>query len=268
MNAKIIWLITAILYITPFIISVPGVFNYLSTECAKDSQCLLGPNSYPDFTVIQAAGLTTTSVAAYQVALALIAAAIFIFIGFFIVWHKPNERMAVFVSLTLLTLGANIFAFINRGSIFTYNYPALRSFIQIEAFFMSIVALLTIFIFPVGHFFPRWTRWLFTLGLFNEIIHVFVPEANLTSVSALAKFGLFVVLVGGIVFVQIYRFRHLSAPTQRQQTKWVVYGLTVAAIGYAITSTILPFMVGEFLNSNVFGFLINISAQYQYLSQF
>jgi VIT1/CCC1 family predicted Fe2+/Mn2+ transporter len=36
----------------------------------------------------------------------------------------------------------------------------------------------------------------------------------------------------GIVIVQIYRYRRVSSPIQRQQTKWVVYGISMGAVGW------------------------------------
>src|SRR5205085_484804 len=33
--------------------------------------------------------------------------------------------------------------------------------------------------------------------------------------------------VATVVFVQLYRYRHVSSPVERQQTKWVVFGLAV-----------------------------------------
>ena len=47
---------------------------------------------------------------------------------------------------------------------------------------------------------------------------------------------LYLVLYGAIVFSQMYRYRRVSTPVQRQQTKWVVLGVT-AALGVVIGLT-------------------------------
>jgi hypothetical protein len=37
------------------------------------------------------------------------------------------------------------------------------------------------------------------------------------------------IVLGSCVFAQIYRYRRVSGPVQRQQTKWAVLGLTISA---------------------------------------
>jgi len=43
-------------------------------------------------------------------------------------------------------------------------------------------------------------------------------------------------VIGGMLVVQIYRYRRVSTPTQRQQTKWVVYGVTLGVGGFVLLS--------------------------------
>ena len=38
--------------------------------------------------------------------------------------------------------------------------------------------------------------------------------------------------LGSLVFVQVYRYRYVSTPVQRQQTKWVVFGIIVGLGGF------------------------------------
>ena len=64
--ARALWVTVALIYIALFIASVPGYFEYLRTICPADPVCTLGPNPYPSAQAIQAAGLTPTVVAAYQ----------------------------------------------------------------------------------------------------------------------------------------------------------------------------------------------------------
>lgn len=43
-----------------------------------------------------------------------------------------------------------------------------------------------------------------------------------------------IALYGSIVFAQVYRYRRVSTPVERQQTKWVVFGVAVALIGFLL----------------------------------
>jgi len=53
-------------------------------------------------------------------------------------------------------------------------------------------------------------------------------------------------LLVSLVVVQVYRYRRVSNPVQRQQTKWVVFGMTVAVLGFAATLFVgtLPVVAG------------------------
>jgi hypothetical protein len=41
-------------------------------------------------------------------------------------------------------------------------------------------------------------------------------------------------LLGSLVVVQIYRYRRVSGPLERQQTKWVVFGLTATIAAFVV----------------------------------
>ena len=60
------------------------------------------------------------------------------------------------------------------------------------------------------------------------------------------------VIYGAIIYSQIYRYRRVSTPAQRQQTKWVILGVTVA-IGIIIGILAITFLIPSYLNSNAFG---------------
>jgi hypothetical protein len=85
--------------------------------------------------------------------------------------------------------------------------------------YVSVLVLLLIF--PDGRFAPRWTRFALPLLLTAASGPVVVDAA-----LALTFIALTLVAYAGIaVYGQIYRYRRVSSPLQRQQTKWVMLGL-------------------------------------------
>jgi len=55
--------------------------------------------------------------------------------------------------------------------------------------------------------------------------------------------SLFLSLLGTLVFAQIYRYVRVSGPVERLQSKWVIFGLTVAItvfVGTVLVSLIFP----------------------------
>ncbi len=76
-------------------------------------------------------------------------------------------------------------------------------------------------------------RWLvaaeIALGviLFLLTTSSWTTETLLTSPSASQLLFIWVNIIGGVSIIggQIYRYRRVSSPTERQQTKWVVLGI-------------------------------------------
>ncbi len=95
--------------------------------------------------------------------------------------------------------------------------------------------MLFFYLFPSGRFVPRWTRWLALIyGVFFFGLWTFTPfgpeswPPPLFSAAVLAVWGSFPV-------AQIYRYARISSQTERQQTKWVVFGVAVAVAGTLAT---------------------------------
>src|SRR2546421_871998 len=88
-------------------------------------------------------------------------------------------------------------------------------------------------LFPSGRFAPRWTRWSVLVYVLYEVWYVFLSNAYLGQLSGVIAL-VFAVLILGLVGLQIYRYRRVSTLRERQQTKWVVFGLTLALGGFAL----------------------------------
>ena len=58
---------------------------------------------------------------------------------------------------------------------------------------------------------------------------IFAPRVWTTSLLHLI---LLCGLLGSLLAVQTYRYRRVSTPAQRQQTKWVVFSLSLALMGF------------------------------------
>jgi hypothetical protein len=110
-------------------------------------------------------------------------------------------------------------------------------------YFLALILLILVFLlFPSGQFVPRWMRWAFLVFLIGLVPTAFVAPAFPTY-SPVGQLT-FLVSLGGlatIAIVQIYRYRRVSNPLQRQQTKWVVFG--IAASITVIVGGSLPLLI-------------------------
>jgi hypothetical protein len=105
----------------------------------------------------------------------------------------------------------------------------------LQSIFWMVFATL-FYIFPDGHFVPRWTVWMvpvwayvqlaYYLALINPALVVFNP-GNWPVPIQIALYG--TLLVSGL-YALIYRYRRVSSSVERQQTKWVVFGLSILII--------------------------------------
>ncbi len=120
--------------------------------------------------------------------------------------------------------------------------PAFASLVSTISSDLSLLSLaLVFFLFPDGRFVPRWTRWVVFLLIGVSLLQIMFPSSPvwLFAVLVVAYFG----LLGSVMIAQIYRYRRVSSPLQRQQTKLVVYSLTVVVlliVGISLPPSILP----------------------------
>ncbi|HEU5200570.1 MAG TPA: hypothetical protein VFU32_13105, partial [Ktedonobacterales bacterium] len=160
-----------------------------------------------------------------------------------LIWRRSDDRMAFFVALLLATFGPII---VNN------TVPDTLSFWETPKESMGLIAsgllVLVFLLFPTGRFVPRWTRWTLAVYLVAQIPFTFFPTANVPLLpnNPASQFGWFLALaeLATVVLVQFYRYRRVSSPLQRQQTKWVIFGLAVP-IAVNVIGTVLPLLFPE-----------------------
>jgi hypothetical protein len=154
----------------------------------------------------------------------------FIGLGALLFIRRSDDRMALFTSLTLVTFGGAAFT----GTM--HALPSVNGLFTTPIYLLNVVgqiAFITFFyLFPNGRFIPRWAVILvvvWSLGWLFPIFH----NPSLDAFAATVTHGwLFVVLVLSAVVAQVYRYWRVSTASERQQTKWVVYGLGLGLMGF------------------------------------
>jgi hypothetical protein len=87
-------------------------------------------------------------------------------------------------------------------------------------------------LFPGGQFVPRWTRWLAVAFSAFLVSRDLFPDLYYRSpVLELISFMVFLAIVVSVTWSLAYRYRRISSPEQRRQTRWVVFGTTLAVAG-------------------------------------
>ena len=214
---RLIWIVVAVAGVSLYIAAIPYRYNALNPDC-QSRPC--SPEDQLQVGEIRDMGLPGTIVAWYFIVVDSLVTVIYGATGALIFWRRSDDRVALLVSLMLLanglTFGPEIDYLVEANPALL---PALVP-LQIAGFGFLIVFA---FIFPDGHFVPRWTRWLTPVFLAGQAF-MLVRDPSDAHGSPL-YFGY--LLVGGAIAVgaQIYRYRRVSMPAQRQQTTWVMLGL-------------------------------------------
>lgn len=159
-------------------------------------------------------------------------------------WRRSHDLLALFVSLALLLFGAGSF----EGGFLAAGLPAVspgwRPPVAILGFLGELAFGIFVLIFPDGRFVPRWTRLAVVLLLLWWMpVYVFPGSPlDFTTWPGVAYFGAWAVLLTIMGGAQVYRYRRVSTPRQRLQTKWVVYGFVGAGIGYFAGQLVVYFL--------------------------
>jgi signal transduction histidine kinase len=105
------------------------------------------------------------------------------------------------------------------------------TYLVIQAIFFAPLLVAFLSVFPNGRFTPPWTRWLVVAAVLYAPVGTFQFTARAylrpTAVLILAVLTWFVLIFTGL-YAQVYRYRRVSNPVERQQTKWVIFGFSVA----------------------------------------
>ncbi|RPI31446.1 MAG: hypothetical protein EHM70_11505 [Chloroflexota bacterium] len=207
---------------------------------------------------LQRWGLSISFYIFYNVALDILTILLFAATGAVIFWSKSDDWMALLVSLALLTFSAAINPTI---AVAGQTHRILDSVVLVVRAIGVASTLIFFYLFPNGKFVPSWTRylvyiwvaWLLAWRLFStppeqlsqinpvlrQLANMFSanPATLLEFIQNLHVFSMLLILLawfGTGVFAQIYRYRCVSGPVERQQSKWIVLGLTIAFLGYSI----------------------------------
>jgi hypothetical protein len=155
--------------------------------------------------------------------------------GLLIFWRRSDDWAAMLFALALVT-GTGLS--MRAASALERAAPALwfpARFVLTLATFLSLIVL---FVFPDGRLVPRWTRLLVAAAvpaavLLVDLPRVFVELPDVPPGLSKVRLGLVALVWLGFwaagIHAQAYRYRHVSGPVQRQQTKWVA--LTLGLLG-------------------------------------
>ncbi len=229
------WVIAALLCLTVVVGSIPDDLTLLQTICAGAS-CIASQQLTADSAhALQQLGLSVSAYGVLSLSFTVLIGAVWMGVALVILWRTSVEWMPLLVALMLVVQGTNIIVNPLQSASSLWQFPSLLS--SYVGFLLIFLALL---LFPDGRFRPRWTPWLFVVwatalwvGYFASFPQALLPLFILLWASLLLA----------LLMIQVYRYRRVSTLMQRQQTKWVVFGVGVVLlfeIAQALGTVLLP----------------------------
>jgi hypothetical protein len=172
---------------------------------------------------------------------------VYLALGLLLFLRRSDDRMALFCSFMLVTFGnaLPLYDFTNGSLVPGLDTNAVLRVTTLVLFAAGEASLVIFFyLFPSGRFAPRWTRWCALLVVAYWLAVVFFPTLP-SNAGGPATYVIPLSLLSAVV-AQVYRYRRISTPRERQQTKWVVFGFTLAilllfvyiAIGFLLPQSI------------------------------
>jgi hypothetical protein len=220
--ARIAWVAVAALALAIFVAGLPGAYALSDTLCHTVGCSNNDQLTSAALKQLRSLNLSLAFFAGYVVGLKSLTVLVFMAVAAVIFWRASADRVALVAAFTFLTIPITV----------THLASTLPAAWVLPAQILDVLGAggmtLLFLTFPNGHFVPRRAGWVW--GVPNQVFYtwkVFFPSPlnNSPAATGLPLLALLIFLSAA----QIYRYRRVSTPVERQQTKWVVLGL---AVGY------------------------------------
>ena len=225
--ARVGWVLLAIIGVAILITSLPGYAQTFAGQLAHTSA-----QSQNDGTAVLAmlSGMASLATALFSLGLA-----------FFLFRRRFAEPIVAGFSFYLL-----LYAIVMAGPLekwVSYWLDGVDPSLGVQTLLIMAPTIALFALFPNGRLVPNWSRWLLIIIIpFSIIFFLF----QLFTSRQFAEFDPTILILMGVIWIgcflaglyaQYYRFRHVSTPLERQQTKWVIYGFALW-VGYILLSSI------------------------------
>jgi hypothetical protein len=200
----------------------------IQTLCRPGS-CVAGQPTPQTAETLHQFGLSVGTYAGLGLGLVIVSGLVSCGVAAVIIWRKPTDWMALLVTSMLITQAL----FEDNYLQGPFNNPASLWYVVglVLSYISPVQVLFVVALFPNGRFVPRWIGWLLLgiclIDLPANLFPTMPFGGPIETIFVLSGFSL-------IVGSMIYRYRRVSTPVERQQTKWVVFGVTLVIFAFML----------------------------------
>ena len=153
--------------------------------------------------------------------------------------RRSDDWFAIFLSIMIMSFGMRL---TNIGNDLAMN-SASRSWVSPIMMLGDAGIILFGWLYPDGRFVPRWTKYLVPVMLVTVFLlywpasPLFAGKLNLGFYLGISLFWYFASILG-----QLHRYRAISNPNQRQQTRWAFAGVMGPLIWFILFNVLVIFV--------------------------
>jgi hypothetical protein len=245
--ARTVWLVLV----------VPGVVLFVVSLIVTYQQLQSGAIPAQEQQLLSAVGLSVSGFNTLNTIFNVLTSAIWYGVGFLIFWRRSDDWLALLAAFVLVMFNVGPWSNNNTSSVLALAYPALTLPLSLISFLWDSSLGVFLLLFPGGRLVPRWMGLILLLYLIRAFLDNFPSPSSPFDANWQAWLGLPIALViyGAIIYSQIYRYWRVSTPAQRQQTKWVILGITVA-IGIIFGILAITFLIPSSSTSPFVAFIV------------
>jgi hypothetical protein len=236
--AQIAWLLATVAVVLLLFVGVPSLYSQLATPCLDTVEICeeLGQLTAGQSEVLSAAGVTSSDYAQFMIAAEILMLAIWLGIGTVIFVLRPDDWMAMLVSLMLIVFSSATFIS-GAMSAAAGAYPPLSGLVAALAILGEILITAFFLLFPNGRLIPRWLWWLIPFRAFTASLD-YIPEYTSRPESEWLSTIFLLPIVVLMVGVQVYRYRRYSTQREQRQTRWVLFGVATGLGAFVVVAIV------------------------------
>jgi signal transduction histidine kinase len=222
---QIIWIILAVFALGILVTSLPGYALRIKSGLPGHGPGETPSTKYTIFQIINVVASLGSAILSLYLA--------------WVLFRRLFDNLAV----TLISFFLLIYSVIMTGPLETWGYYWFGNYgfaVTVQGLLVATPLVALLFLFPNGKFVPTWTRWALLISIPWNIIVFLMPgtfHGNGDFSGLMVLFFLWIIFPFFGIYAQIYRYRNVSSPDERQQTKWVLFGFLLW-ITYMLISSI------------------------------
>src|SRR6266568_1729569 len=249
--ARAACLVAGLLSFGVLVASVPATYEAILSHYCTGPLCTHPTQASVRFVQqLQALGLSVQAYAIYYTIVNIVFVCTYFVVAIILFWRRSNDWMALFAAFFLMTFAITFSSdTLEAAPSWVFQFVIFLGALSIVVFF---------YLFPTGRFVPRWTRWLSIGGILYWGFKYFLPPFPLNPYTNTIFTNMaFLVFVGTMIMAQVYCYLRVSSNVQRQQTKWVVFGVSISVGGYLLVALFFALLFLSALQSPLAKILLN-----------